>query len=354
VLYTSSRVEERSVKPPNWFEELPVASPPVDRWQISLRPLSITVAEDEEESWQPRILLIVESGTGAVLGHRLLEPEADPDLVLDLLLSTMCSPATGDPRRPSAVQTDTEQLVPFLKEMSAQLHITVEQLPDLPELSYALHTFEEFVNLKPSLYLEEEGADPEQVAAFFAAAAAFYRAAPWTRISDSEPITLYADCWEDAKYAVVMGQGEIAHGLALYDDPEDLEDLYLDDTMDPSEIACTAVTFERKDELTDDQWEEIESQRWELASEEAVPLALRTDALAPPRLPSMEGLRDLTLALSLIPELVKTLPEAEESRESGEPQTWEKEVQGRKHEGLWGYGIFYLEEEPNLSLSIEE
>jgi hypothetical protein len=316
--------------------------------------LSLTVAEDEEETWQPRLLLIVESGTGAVLGHRLLEPEADPDLVLDLLLSTMGTPATGDPRRPAVVQTDTDQLLPYLKEMSAQLNIPVEQLPDLPELSYAIHAFEEFVNLEPGLYLDGEGADPRQVAEFFAAAAEFYRAAPWTHVSDSEPITLYADCWEDAKYAVVMGQGGIAHGLALYDDPEDLEDLYLDDTMDPSEIACTAITFEHKDELTEDQWEEIQTHGWEVATEGAIPLALRTDALAPPRLPSPEGLRDLALALSLIPELVKALPEAEEDRESEAPQPWEKEVRGRRYAGLWGYGIFYVEEEPNLSPNLEE
>ena len=331
------------MKPPNWFEELPIAAPPSDRWQISLRDLSISVSEGENEAWQPRILLIVEAGTGAVLGHRLLEPEADPDLVLDLLLSTMTAPALGSPRRPRNLQTDTEQLLPYLKEIAEQLHISIEQAPDLPELSYAIHTFEEFVNLEPGLYLDHEDADPEIVRSFFASAASFYRRAPWDRISDSEPITLFTDEWGSAKYAVVMGNGGIIRGLALYDDAEDLEDLYEDESMDPSELACTAILFTDKDELSEDQWMEIEMHGWEIASDDALPLATRTDALGPPRIPSMRQLQELEVALSVIPDLVETLPQEAENPPI-EPQVWEKVIGGQEIQGLWAYGIYILEE----------
>lgn len=329
---------------PGWFEELPIADPPADRWEISLRPLSISVTEEGQEPWNPRILLVVEAGTGAVLGHRLLEPDADPDLVLDLVLSTMSAPAAGPPRRPRTIQTDTDQLLPYLKELSAQLNVAIEQALDLPELSYALHTFEEFVNLKPPLYLDEEDADPQCVSDFFHAAADFYRKEPWQALSDSEPITLFADHWEDAKYAVVMGQGNIVSGLALYDDAEDLEDLYMDETLDPTELECTAVTFGDLEELGEDQQEEIDEHGWEVASGEAIPLATRTDALGPPRTPSMEQLKNLELALKILPDIAKSLPKKESQREEVEPQPWEVQIDDQTLQGWWGYGIFYVDE----------
>ncbi|MBW3622000.1 MAG: hypothetical protein KY468_01160 [Armatimonadetes bacterium] len=333
------------MKTPEWFEALPAAPPSTDRWQVSVRPLSISVSEGEQESWQPRILLIVEAGTGAVLGHRLLQPDADPDLVLDLLLSTMSAPALGEPRRPRILETDTEQLLPFLKELSDQMGFEIRQSPDLPELSYAIHSFEEFVQHAPGLYLDEEGADPKAIAAFFQSAAAFYRAAPWERIHDSEPLTLFYEDWEAPKYAVVMGYGGIIRGVALYDDAEDLADLYEDVPLDPSELECTAVTFEDREELSEDQWEEIRSNGWEVASEEAIPLAIRTDAIGPPRNPSMEQLRHLEIALYLLPEIVKSMPDSEEARRSLEPQGWEIELYGQLRQGLWGYGILEVEEQ---------
>ena len=328
---------------PQWLRQLPIAPPPSDRWQISLRDLSLLVGEDEKESWHPRILLIVESGTGAVLGHRLLEPEADPDLVLDLLMATMDQPAMGDARRPRVIQTDTEQLVPYLKELAAQSDIQIEHAPDLPELSYALHTFEEFMSVKPGLYLESEGADPKSIADFFRAAAEFIRKEPWNKIADVEPLTLFADHWEAPKYAVVMGNGGIVQGLALYDDAEDLQDLYLYEDADPTELECTAVTFGSQEEVGEEQWEEIKANGWEIAHEDALPLATRTDAMGPPRTPDAEQLRDLELALRVVPNLVNTLPDSEEDREPTEPQPWAATLGGEEVTGLWGYGLFQVE-----------
>lgn len=332
------------MKSPQWFTQLPIAPPPGDRWQISLRDLSITVTEEKDEPWHPRLLLIVESGTGAVLGHRLLEPDADPDLVLDLLMGTMDSPAMGKPRRPQVIQTDTDQLLPFLKELSDQLDIKVEQAPDLPELSYAINSFEEFMNLKPGLYLESEEAEPEAIADFFQAAADYYRKEPWVRISDIEPLTLFADEWEEPRYAVIMGNGGIMHGLALYEDAEDLQDLYVYEDFDPTELECTAVTFGDKEELSEEQSEEIESNGWEIASQEAVPLATRTDALGPPRMPTAEQLRELEIALRVVPSLVEQLPEDEDDRQPTEPQPWTLELNGREVQGMWGYGLFQVEQ----------
>lgn len=335
------------MKAPKWLEELPLAEPPEDRWQVSLRPLSLTVEEPSSAAWQPHILLIVESGRGAVLGYRLLESDPDPDLVIDLFLATMSEPALGVPRRPRKIQTDRQQLLPALKELAAELGVPVETAPDLPELSYAIHAFEEFISQKPGLYSEAEGADTEVIGDFFTAAASFYRSACWKRISDSEPITLVFDEGElEAKYAVIMGNGGIVRGLALYDDAEDLEDLYYDDeSVDPTELACTSLTFAEKKEISDEQWQEIKQNGWEVVSYKAVPFVTRTDALGPPRMPTMEQLRQLEAALYVTPKFIETLPRRADQRQPLEPELWEAEVGGEEKKILVGYGMFTLEDQ---------
>jgi len=291
---------------------------------------------------------VVEGGTGAVLGHRLLEQAADPDLVIDLLLATMGEPAIGSPRRPRILQTDAEQILPALKELAQQIDLQIEQVPDLPELSYVINSFEEFINLKPGLYLESEGADPESIRGFFAASAEFYRSACWKKISDIEPITLVWGDGEDAQYAVVMGNGNIVRGLALYDDAEDLEELYEDDSIDPSELACTSVVFVDKEDISEEQLAEIESNGWEVASSKAYPLATRTDAMGPPRMPTLDQLQRLEAALAVVPEFVRTLPKRAKQRSPVEPRPCRLQLQNREIEICAGYGIFTLEEEDSV------
>jgi hypothetical protein len=329
------------------LEDLPPAVPPEDRWQISLRPLSLTVEEGEEDPWQPHLLLIVESGRGAVLGHRLLESVPDPDLVIDLLFATMGEPALGVPRRPGKIQTDSDALLPPLKELGALLQIEIEQLPDLPELSYAIHAFEEFISAKPGLYLDAEDADPDLIREFFNDAANFYRRACWKRITDSEPLTLIFmdEDSEEALYAVVMGNGGIVRGLALYEDAEDLEDLYYDEgSLDPREVACTSLVYVEKQEAPEEQIAEIKEHGWNVVSNKALPMATRTDALGPPRMPAREQLLQLQVALIVIPGFVERLPKKQEARISGEPEPFEVTLGDETFQGFIGYGMFVDEE----------
>lgn len=336
---TSRNREECAVSSHNWIEDLPVAAPPADRWQISLRELSILIEEGEHGPWHPRLLLVVEGGTGAVLGHRLLEPDADPDLVLDLLYTTLSEPATGAPRRPAHIQTDTDSLVPPLSELTAQMGMKLERLPDLPELSFAIHSFEEFMTPHPELYLASEQSDPAVIADFFNAAAAYYRAAPWKRLTDAEPLTLQVDGWDEPRYVVLMGHGGIVRGLVLYDDWEDLEDLYTDEEINPLELSCTGFFFTDKKDLAEEARLEIAENGWNVVSYKAYPVATRTDATGPPRVPTMEQIRELTLALYIVINYVAGLPRGRTAR-----RAWGRftlETPNGDVEGVIGYGIFF-------------
>jgi len=121
----------------------------------------------------------------------------------------------------------------------------------------------------------EVEATPREIEAFHAAAAFFYRAAPWETLGDDEPIILSVDGHPFA--AAVMGGAGMEFGVALYSDPRDVLDLYENDDEDPSEMLAAmrghavTVTFEPRSQLSRTIQRETAAAGWEVAGPKAYP-----------------------------------------------------------------------------------
>lgn len=173
-----------------------------------------------------------------------------------------------------------------------------------------------------------------QVAALFRAAAAFYRAAPWTVLSDSIPLA-FEPSGESAWCGAIMGQGGEAFGLALYEEPSDLLGLYEGaaigaDGAGAREALGTlrgrviTLLFEEARDLPRPMRREVSRKGWEVAAPSAYPTLVALNTPGGGVTPADVG--RLTEALALVPRYLasadgspgpSTLPEDWTCPESG-------------------------------------
>jgi hypothetical protein len=130
----------------------------------------------------------------------------------------------------------------------------------------------------PHCWAETE-ASPAELADFHAAAAAFFRARPWERKDDDEPLALVYDDDHPPMVAVVMGGAAIDYGLALYSEMDDFASLQvsaLDAYGHLHQMRGWAVTasFEPRQRLSRAMQREVASAGWEVASPAAYPMVL--------------------------------------------------------------------------------
>lgn len=174
-----------------------------------------------------------------------------------------------------------------------------------------------------------EDATPETVAAFFAAAAALWRAAPWRQVPDAAALlSLRCDVLMLDDVLSVSGEGERA--LRLFPDfaeHEEFERLRAAGSGQEGEPpTCLEIAFVAADALGRSLREEIERHGWEIAAEEAWPLLRITThrrRLAPPRAIELETAEAVARAVAAA--LAEPGP-LRAALEGGEPFSRELEV----------------------------
>ncbi len=151
------------------------------------------------------------------------------------------------------------------------------------------------------------GLPDADVAALFRAAAEFFRAAPWTVLSDGMPLAIQPR-EGSPRGASVMGQGGEVFGLAVYPEAENLVAFletvsFGDEGLDPMDALrgrSITLLFDNAHELPRPMRREVARKGWPVASPSAYPtlVALNTPGGGVAR----SDLRMLSEALTLIPE----------------------------------------------------
>ncbi|MBI3911783.1 MAG: hypothetical protein HY320_12745 [Armatimonadetes bacterium] len=279
--------------------ELPLAQG--EAWEVDLRELPIPI---RGELGLPRVLLGVVGG--AVVGAEALSAGDEVDAPAILAKWTK-APAIGKPRRPERLRVRDRSLREALREWAAAQGIAITAARRLPEIDEAFRDLETF--LTQAGFPGYAPRTPEQeaaVEAFFRAAAAFYEAAPWRWLTDSDPLALQWEGEPQPQYAAVMGAGGETYGLALYSSWEALQATYDLTTAEDEEdlrhvvetIESVAVTYEDLGSLLPAAMEEMQEHRWPLADPTAYPIALRSGPQAGELAP--EELGPLTVALEAV------------------------------------------------------
>lgn len=327
-------------KLPADLPQIPVA------WHIVVRSLKtlITFELEDEIASRPTILLITLPEEREILGSEIYPHTPEIRQILDDLVRTMTKPDRSThlkPHRPQSMIFEQEALLKALGPALKEMEISASCEPALPETDELFEIFEDMLQEQvgeeeseggelPGI-LEIQGNTPEQVGHLWAAAADYYRAAPWKYLADGQPLALefspllQPDTLKQAGlnhetekqgFVQLMGNAGMQFGMILYWNWEDVLNSYEMMERDPLETipaeGWNTFTFEEADAIPSSDLDAIEEHGWEIAGPEAYPLPVIYFGDRLER-PGAEMLAYYEAALRTIPQFVKHLLPDEEN-----------------------------------------
>jgi hypothetical protein len=265
----------------------------------------------EGEPYRPQALFWM-SPDGMVLGSEVARTGELLSQACASLRQTIRQPMIGPPGRPRRIRVASAELAAVLRAGQTEVEVVCAPTPELDALLVHLQESLRLGETGPQTYLSP-GVTPEAVAAFFQAAAALHRRAPWTALPDDQTLIGLDIEALDVRGAVVsvIGQAGESFGFVLFDSLVDFDE-YLDAAMSiergqiPELPPHFAVNFERGADLAPELREEVAARGWEVAGASAYPWPVAIDGDLAARPPT---LRELTLAEAICRALVKLLDE---------------------------------------------
>jgi hypothetical protein len=246
-----------------------------------------------------------------VLAFELSQERPTLPEVWQTLLKAMREPAAGEPHRPSEVQVREEEQAGALRPSLEAINVACTPAEGLDEIDAVFEGLSGHLQLagadQPGL-LEMPGLTPEAVGSFFDAARQFYAQAPWKRTGE-RPIRVECDKFTSGPwFAVLMGQGGMTSGLALYDSLESLHRIQQGDLSEEENARLTsalAVVFGEREDLPAGDLAAAIEHGWQIAGPHAYPSVYRMEPGLSMRSPLPWELELLEGCLRAIPEFVR-------------------------------------------------
>lgn len=296
-------------KPLSKFERLP------ETWLVAIAPMRTWITPPNKPPIRPWVILVLSVEHGTIRGSDIAQAPPKPQAVCDVLLKAMRKPAPGGgaPGVPRAIGVPDAQLadalIPLLTKEGLETKVFVQPPPDqVAEIIRDLEAHMRGGEPEPPAMLSVKGVTPELVGRFFTAAAEFYRAAPWVHLSNFQVLAIRHPAAKDYRYTIVMGHGGVEYGLATYLRWKDVERLYTHDDH-PLEtipdIGAHSLNYEEITRMPFDDLDAIQKYGWEIAADDAYPLAAIFEKTRTVRRPAPIDYLWYEAALRAIPILVR-------------------------------------------------
>lgn len=251
---------------------------PGETWQADVRRLP-TWLDQEGEATRPWTAMVVDRDHNLILANEMTPNTPTADWLWEGIMRAIQQPTIGEPHRPSTIEvraTMVDSLRPRLEAIGIECVVR----DDLDRLGHVLDDLNQHMAGGELLrgLLDVPGMTVEQVGSFFAAAADFYRRAPWRDIAWDAAIKIECDKFQSGPwYALVMGQSGMVLGIALYEDLQVL-DATLDNSGEEDVLRRTSaisVLFGEAFEMPFADLDAIDEHPWPIAAPEAYPHAYR-------------------------------------------------------------------------------
>jgi tetratricopeptide (TPR) repeat protein len=281
-----------------------------EHWQADMRRLGAWVEGPDGVLDRPWFSMVVNATEDKLLATEMTPSGPSADWFWQVLCLAMRQPAFGAPHRPGHIAVGTADLYQQVAPRLAELDIRCEFVEQLDLLDDIADGFSRRIRGEnaPAPLIDVPGMTPQRLASFYAAAAEYYRRAPWRLVPGDVPIQV--DCNKfitNRWYAVVTGQSGISLGLALYDSLEMLQWVLSGKVTDNEQfrhMAGLSLTYEEAHRFSPQDLNEVEKYGWPIAGPEAYPCATHFDPGFVVRPPLVWELELLTGCLWKIPDFL--------------------------------------------------
>ncbi len=286
-----------------------------ETWLIATAQLRTWIAPTDEMPYRPYVVLVLSAEEGTVRASEITPAPPMASKVWDTLANAMRRPVaeSGQPGVPQRIVIPdsalAEAILPFLADARLEMEVYEQPLPD--EVNEIIRDLENHLRgdepENPAL-VSVPGVTPELLGGFYAAAADYYRAAPWIHLNNYQVIALRYPADGEYHYAMSMGQGGIEYGLAKYLRWEDVVRQFTEDDR-PTEMlppgGLHSLFYGDITQVPFDDLEAIEQHKWDIAAPEAYPIPFVVLSPGHARRPSREELLWYEATLRAIPLLVR-------------------------------------------------
>jgi len=252
-----------------------------ETWYLAVRELNIWITPPDEESSQPYVALVVNLDQDLIQNFEIFPSPPTSEQVIETLFEAMSSQPPGSsqrPHRPKQIHFEDEILIEALASALEEIEVSAaldpaEEMVDEIIAEMTAHLMAGPADI-PGL-LSQEDVTPEIIEALFDAAAQYYRAAPWVHLNNMQSLAIQVEPETEPRYVVVMGNGGVEYGLALYKLWDDfmLQFELVDNPMEmlPPEGAHS-LFFGDITQVPFEDLEAIEEYGWEVVDEEGYPI----------------------------------------------------------------------------------
>ncbi|MHB0877362.1 MAG: DUF7309 domain-containing protein [Anaerolineae bacterium] len=254
--------------------KLPLSLPATaETWYCVVRRADTWVAAEpgSDEYFRPFVLLVVQLGPGLVIAAQVLKGTPSPEELQRYLFDAMREPMPlpgSRPHRPGAVAFEEDALAQAMAPLLAPARVQSRCLALPEEVEEALAGLMSVLAIPSGDelrgLLDKGGVTPEQVGEFFRAAAAFYRAEPWIRLSNEDVLAIQVLPGRKRWLVVVMGQAGQEYGLSLFRDREELERFFGDPMANTPSGGRHALLFSEPPYVSFGDVDAVERYGWEL------------------------------------------------------------------------------------------
>lgn len=284
-------------------------------WQCTARRAPLWIMPKNAPPYRPYIIMVVDQDSEFMHHVEVLEERPTAEVVLESLLKAMQGTLLTLKRkvRPARIFIDNADLSQALAPRLAEMGIGCDYRAVLPQLNAAMLGLEAKQTRRepvPGL-LSLPGVTVPLAGELFAAAADYYRQAPWRWMENFLPIEVHYPPDGPARYALVLGRGGETFGLSLYDSLADIDVVFgriCPEQPHSRPLTWLSLVLEEATVMSFADLDAMEQYGWPVAGEKAYPLAIKSfsDREAP-ELPTASELAWLAAALRVLPDFVNRL-----------------------------------------------
>src|SRR5687767_14657939 len=192
-----------------------------ETWVVAVHQMRVWITPEDDTPYRPFIVLIYNPEPDLLQQMEVMGDKPAAEELLRVMTKAMQQPPKGTgqkPHRPRRVVGEEADLARALQPLVAGWEMTVAYEPRPLEMEEILQDLELHMRGgRPEIpaLLAAEGVTPELGGGVFAAAAEFYRAAPWVYLSNQDTLAIRVEPETEARFAQVMGGAGIEYGLAV-------------------------------------------------------------------------------------------------------------------------------------------